>query len=607
MSSTSLPGPLGSDEPEDIEAELPPVSGATLFRLEMSRRVDVRDKGVISMGCGEIDDVVLLGGGFERGAVVGVSAEVEDFGLSLGLQTVARALVYGESGREAGAGGPKVAIITILPTLAISLRLRDAIRYQLQAKLGPRREGINDEVRRCLEAVDVSQVFDVDGLGLVLQDMEVSMYAQGETSGPSQRGDTREDVDEQPDVDVEVEEVQGPREDSIPRPGSNMSLGSNDRVTELPPLRIQNVAPPPRIQKTVIDDSEDEEPFSSSPLSSLDSDDLPHSSSAPVPDDEPEHQSDPDPDPDLNTNSPSPILPATVQEPSPTAVQPTTGAPTTPKFYNTEEATSQIPEIILITHFSTLLTTLFTNTNHDRTRAHTTLQRLSSHLRYLARSSGSLVMLLNTTTSHTSTPQNQYQNQNANQPPILHDPNTQRREHKPLDPSLRSIFSPSGGGNGGYRGEGGGVYGKRNKPNFGQTFTQFLDLHVLCTKVPRSRDDAEAYVKLGTSEEGVHMVWVVEVLMDELGFWDWGSLRRMFGEEDRGAGKGEKSGGKGLGMGMGKRRGEEDERLPVRVNREQRWGAVVLRDGVVVNAFRKEVPVDRGPVRVVAGFGGLRV
>ncbi|KAI0143760.1 hypothetical protein GGR57DRAFT_518093 [Xylariaceae sp. FL1272] len=599
MSPTSLPDPLGllGGEEGDMDAELPPVSGATLFRLEMARRRDVRDKGVVATGCGEIDDGVLMGG-FERGVVVGVSALRGEFGVSLGLQTVARALVCGESGDGLdGAKKPKVAIVTILPTLAISLRLRDAIRSQLQAKFGPRHEGVNDEVRRCLEAVDVSQVFDVDGLGLVLQDMEVSMLDRNQAADPGGEEEERGEADEQ--ADAEAEDVQGQREDSMPSPALDMSLDeSHDRVTELPPLRIQSDAPPPRIQKTVIEDSEDEEPFSSSPLSSLESDDPRMDGSqlisAVIQDDEhQEHPADPDPD----TNSQSSISAATVQEPSHSSGQPSTKPHTTPQLHNTGEQSSQIPEIILITHFSTLLTTLFTNTNHDRTRAHTSLQRLSSHLRYLARSSGSLIMLLNTTTSHTSTTQNQ--DQNPNQPPnpvpYPHDPNpNSRKDHKPLDPSLRSIFSPSGGG---VAGGGGGIYGGINKPNFGQTFTQFLDLHLLCTKIPRSRDDAEAYIALGSSEEGIHMVWVVECLMDELGFWDWGRLGREIGREDRGGGK---------GKGKGKRT-EEDERLPVRVSREQRWGAVVMRDGVVVNAFRKEGLVDRGAVRVVAGFGGPRV
>ncbi|KAK5626832.1 hypothetical protein RRF57_002547 [Xylaria bambusicola] len=58
-----------------------PVSGATLYAREIGRRKGLRSRGVVSTGCSEIDDALLLGGGFERGCVVGVSAEEVDFGV----------------------------------------------------------------------------------------------------------------------------------------------------------------------------------------------------------------------------------------------------------------------------------------------------------------------------------------------------------------------------------------------------------------------------------------------------------------------------------------------------------------------------------------------
>lgn len=60
---------------------LVPISGATLFAQESTRRRNLRQKGAIPTGCPEIDDVLLLGGGFERGCVVGVSAEDVNFGV----------------------------------------------------------------------------------------------------------------------------------------------------------------------------------------------------------------------------------------------------------------------------------------------------------------------------------------------------------------------------------------------------------------------------------------------------------------------------------------------------------------------------------------------
>lgn len=64
---------------------LDPVSGAALYDLEVSRRRALAAAGsrprLAGTGCPEIDREVLLCGGFERGSVVGVSAEDVDFGV----------------------------------------------------------------------------------------------------------------------------------------------------------------------------------------------------------------------------------------------------------------------------------------------------------------------------------------------------------------------------------------------------------------------------------------------------------------------------------------------------------------------------------------------
>ncbi len=60
---------------------LTPVLGATLFKQEIERRKKLHGRGVMPTGCSEIDDALLLGGGFERGCVIGVSAEEVDFGV----------------------------------------------------------------------------------------------------------------------------------------------------------------------------------------------------------------------------------------------------------------------------------------------------------------------------------------------------------------------------------------------------------------------------------------------------------------------------------------------------------------------------------------------
>lgn len=63
---------------------LEPVSGDILYGLEVKRRQDLRRRGRVRTGCREIDDAVLKGG-FDRGSVVGVSAEDGDVGLLVSI------------------------------------------------------------------------------------------------------------------------------------------------------------------------------------------------------------------------------------------------------------------------------------------------------------------------------------------------------------------------------------------------------------------------------------------------------------------------------------------------------------------------------------------
>lgn len=177
-----------------------------------------------------------------------------------------------------------------------------------------------------------------------------------------------------------------------------------------------------------------------------------------------------------------------------------------------------LPDIIIITHVSSLLTSLFTHRSSPA--AHSTLQPLSSHLRHLSRTlpSSPLILLLNSTSNPSG-----------------------EAGSKPLDPTLRSVFNPPS------------VPGchtalpRRNKPTFGLVFAQMLDVHVLCTRVPKTGADAEEV--FGQHRRG-NYVTVVEVLLDEMGVWE------------------------------GRKRG-------IRRSREQRWGAVEVKNGRVVGAFVK--------------------
>lgn len=342
----------------------------------------------------------------------------------------------------------------------------------------------------------MSRVFDIEGLWEVLSELEVG----SPTSSPEPEvGDAVPPAQEEPD--------------SSPL----SSPPASSPVTELPALRE------PKIEKTEIMDSEDEDELS----------------------------------------SPSPASPAT--DNLPTGVTDDSGASPEPvaQRHSAEEVQPSGPGIILITHFSTLLNALFTQ--RDRSSAHTTLQLLSSHLRYLSHSSGPLIMLLNSTTnapSHPAAP--------STAAPTAPGPPGRKPSERPLDPTLRSIFNPPPPTHTGY-GSASLALSRKNKPAFGLTFSQFLDLHLLCIRLPKTRADAEiVFAPAATGSARAKYTWVMEVLLDESGFWD-----------SRGR----------------------------RIDREQRWGAVDIKDGVrVVDAFEKKEKVyNTDMFRLAAGFGGRRV
>ena len=57
-----------------------PLPASLLLDQELARRESLSANGNLMTGCSELDDYLLLGG-FERGSVVGVSAEEEEMGL----------------------------------------------------------------------------------------------------------------------------------------------------------------------------------------------------------------------------------------------------------------------------------------------------------------------------------------------------------------------------------------------------------------------------------------------------------------------------------------------------------------------------------------------
>jgi hypothetical protein len=213
--------------------------------------------------------------------------------------------------------------------------------------------------------------------------------------------------------------------------------------------------------------------------------------------------------------------------------------------------TPQHPDVIVITHFSSLLTSLFFH--REKSAAHAALQLLSPHLRDLSRNlpSKPLILLLNSTSAVSSGPA------------LATVAATSPTKQSQVDPTLRSIFNPPPST---------GYSARRTKPNFGLIFTQLLDLHLLCTKVPKTRQDAERTARQRPGDE-IEMVWVVEVLLDELGVWEGNTGSRP--------------------------------------GREQRWAAVKLERGRIGTAIDEKEPQAKVPntsdVRLAGGFGGRRV
>lgn len=77
--------PASSSQASSHFPLLEPVSGATLFELETARRERLKHRGRLKTGCDEIDGKMLLGG-FQRGEVVGVSAEEGEFGMLVSIR-----------------------------------------------------------------------------------------------------------------------------------------------------------------------------------------------------------------------------------------------------------------------------------------------------------------------------------------------------------------------------------------------------------------------------------------------------------------------------------------------------------------------------------------
>ncbi|KAI7779593.1 hypothetical protein LA080_000705 [Diaporthe eres] len=534
--------------------QLEPVSGATLFEQETRRRDALARRGRCLTGCSELDDQVLLGG-FERGCVVGVSAEEEDVGLLIGLQTVARLFVASLGTGDGPA--PRATVITTLSAGTLLPILRDSFKAQLMAQGQDSGTG-NEPLKRFLERVSISRIFDVSGLWEALGELDnLASHNEARQEPPS----SQQVVDEDRLPGPRISSADGKIEEREENPTELSSSPLSDPPSSLPDeMEFEEAVPrkPAPAERTEIADSEDEDDF----LSLL---------SPPKVSSEPDTPAQAVPEEDSSKEKEASVDQPGVDE---------TRKQTDPRH----------PDIVLITHMSTLLSSLFRQREKDT--AHQMLQLLSSHLRFLSRSlnhGGPLILILNSTTNSqeptttTNIKSDSGQGRPSPPPPPPPEASNTRGHNRPPDPTLRSIFNPPPLPASGLGYTHDTPLSRRNKPSFGLIFTQMLDIHLLCTRVPRTRADAEALFAppsqaAGAGTGAVDYGWVVEVLLDEVGVWEDERARPPWGSR--------------------------------RASREQRWGAVDVRrdgDGVrVVDAFgggRKTVP----EIVLAAGFGGRRV
>ncbi|KAG5921882.1 hypothetical protein E4U61_006113 [Claviceps capensis] len=433
---------------------LPPLPAHILAAQEVRRRNALRERGPCRSGCGDLDTHVLRGGGFERGCVVGVSAEEEGVGMALGLQVLSRELLdYPDS---------RALIITPRPAVEVLRSLRGSLVAQLQPQ---EQTGGGCSLEYCLERVMLSCVFDMDGLWEVLSDLS--------------------------DAEADAEADESHKGDQNPEMQKQTQTQTQTKGKE-------------------IQDSQDEEETLSTPLDDT-----------------------------------------TTTKKNTDTINTTTTTTTTTTITTITTITNTTPSFILITHFSTLLSSLFAQ--RERQAAHSTISLLSARLNYLSRNlpPGPLIMILNSVTeSPGTTPSRPHQTRTH----IQDDSKPTKTKPGPstaLDPSLQSIFSaPPPLDIPGYHYT--GNLPRRLKPSFGLVFTQLLDLHLLCSRVARTRarDGLPVLGLQDREEDAGGVVTVVEVLMDEMGVWQG-------------------------------RRG-------VRPRREQRWTAVDVVKGRVCCAMEEE-------------------
>ncbi|KAI9644369.1 hypothetical protein NHQ30_007726 [Ciborinia camelliae] len=156
------------------------------------------------------------------------------------------------------------------------------------------------------------------------------------------------------------------------------------------------------------------------------------------------------------------------------------------------------PEILIIDNMHYLISHLFTHS--EKVSAHNLLTILSRTLHTLTHTQNILTILHNSTISTKIN----YTNPSSRPPP---------------PPAIQSIFTSTA-----------------QKPSLGRIFDEFLDLHIMISKIPKSREDAEVLYGQddGFQIDQVNYCLVFEVLRDEcpvLG--EDRDLGRRFGDREQ--------------------------------------------------------------------------
>ncbi|KAM7221650.1 hypothetical protein V8F06_003041 [Rhypophila decipiens] len=526
-----------------------PVPASVLVDGELARRARLKPgTGNILTGCREIDEYVLLGG-FERGSVVGVSSEDDEVGLLIGLQTASHLLVTALLGNDGiDTNYPKVTIITMSPLNVLVPKLRQILVNQLATAFPAGLQNINGNVKRCLEQISISMVFDIEGLQEVL----------GEVQGSAE--------EMPPDISSE------------PKPAQAVKVDEPLVIQPPDPRPTETNQPPPARIKTEIRDSEDEDDDYEDQVQN------PtvfrsESSSSPLSDP-------PDDLEDLYENEAAvPAIEAVVPEIEALDTTRTEPPKTDSKPPPLPKVVHKPPDLILITHMTSLMNALFTA--RDKPAFHETMASLSSQLRQVTtrptssnHSSSSsddddivhisprppLVILLNSTTMSYPSRFIDVADVNINKP-----------EMATTTTTLKSIFQHD---------QPPGSSSSMTKPSFGMVFSQLLHLHLLCTRVPRKQQQhgtkkntaaggggpyaATQLGSVGGISSSHRFTWAVEVLLDEVGVY---GFEQHDDDDDVGETSEYKDGRPGTGL-------QEEARMRIRRRcREQRWAAVEVDEG----------------------------